>query len=54
MSMLILLILLLALLNDHEAIMAVKTDVVPYYHWSDVRDYFIDKLSSQPFINPNK
>ena len=47
-------ILMLPLLNEREATLPVKTDVAPYYHWSDVRDYFIDKLSSQPFINPNK
>ncbi len=47
-------VLLLPLLNEREATLPVKTDVAPYYHWSDVRDYFINKLSSQPFINPNK
>ena len=43
-------ILMLPLLNEHEATLPVQTDVAPYYHWSDVRDYFIDKLSRQPFI----
>ena len=47
-------ILMLPLLNEREATLPVKTDVAPYYHWSDVRDYFIDKLSRQPFIAPNK
>jgi len=47
-------ILLLPLLNEREATLPVATDVAPYYHWSDVRDYFINKLSSQPFIKPNK
>ncbi len=47
-------ILMLPLLNEHEATLPVATDVAPYYHWSDVRDYFINKLSSQPFIKPNK
>lgn len=47
-------ILMLPLLNEREATLPVQTDVAPYYHWSDVRDYFIDKLSSQPYINPNK
>ena len=47
-------ILMLPLLNEREATLPVKTDVAPYYHWSDVRDYFINKLLSQPFINPNK
>ena len=43
-------ILMLPLLNEREATLPVATDVAPYYHWSDVRDYFIDKLSRQPFI----
>ena len=43
-------ILLLPLLNEREATLPVKTDVAPYYHWNEVRDYFIDKLSRQPFI----
>ena len=47
-------VLLLPLLNEREATLPVATDVAPYYHWSDVRDYFINKLSSQPFIKPNK
>ena len=47
-------ILMLPLLNEREATLPVQTDVAPYYHWSDVRDYFIDKLSRQPFIDLNK
>ena len=47
-------VLMLPLLNEREATLPVQTDVAPYYHWSDVRDYFIDKLSRQPFIDPNK
>ena len=43
-------ILLLPLLNEREATLPVETDAAPYYHWSDVRDYFIDKLSCQPII----
>ncbi len=41
-------VLVKVLLNEHEATLPVKTDVAPYYHWSDVRAYFIDKLSQQP------
>ena len=44
-------VLMLPLLNEREATLPVPTDVAPYYHWSDVRDYFIDKLSRQPIIN---
>ena len=47
-------VLLLPLLNEHEATLPVETDVAPFYHWTDVRDYFIDKLSRQPIIDPNK
>lgn len=47
-------ILMLPLLNEREATLPVATDVAPYYHWSDVRDYFIDKLSRQPIITPDK
>lgn len=47
-------VLMLPLLNEREATLPVDTDVAPYYHWSDVRDYFIDKLSRQPIIDPNK
>jgi len=47
-------ILILPLLNEHEATLPVITDVAPYYHWSDVRDYFIDKLSRQPIIDQTK
>ena len=47
-------ILMLPLLNEHEATLPIQTDVAPYYHWSDVRDYFIDKLSRQPIIPTTK
>ena len=47
-------ILMLPLLNEREATLPVETDVAPYYHWSDVRDYFIDKLSRQPIITTQK
>ena len=47
-------ILMLPLLNEREATLPVETDVAPYYHWSDVRDYFIEKLSRQPIIDLNK
>lgn len=43
-------ILVKVLLNEHEASLPVKTDCAPYYRWNDVRDYYMDKLSRQPFI----
>lgn len=38
-------ILVKALLNENEVTLPVKSDVAPYYHWSDVRSYFRNKLS---------
>ena len=43
-------VILKILLNEHEATLPIATDIAPYYHWNDVRDYFIDKLSRQPVI----
>ena len=43
-------VLMLPLLNEHVATLPVETDVAPFYHWTDVRDYFIDKLSRQPIV----
>jgi hypothetical protein len=41
-------IILKVLLNEHEATLPVKTDCAPYYHWKDVRAYFIDKIAREP------
>lgn len=38
-------ILVKALLNEREARMPVATDMYPYYKWSDLRSYYLDKLS---------
>ena len=43
-------VLMLPLLNERVATLPVETDVAPFYHWTDVRDYFIDKLSRQPIV----
>lgn len=43
-------ILVKVLLNEAEATLPVKTDIAPYYRWKDVRDYYMDKLSRQPYI----
>ena len=45
-------ILVKVLLNEHEATLPVKTDMAPYYRWKDVRDFYMDKLSRQPYIQP--
>ncbi len=38
-------VLVKVLLNEHEATLPVKTDAAPYYHWSDVRAFFLAKLA---------
>ena len=37
-------ILIKVLLNGHEARMPIKTDCAPYYHWQDVKRYYLRKL----------
>ncbi len=44
-------VLVKVLLNEHEATLPVKTNVAPYYHWSDVRDYFLKKIAAKPQID---
>lgn len=34
------------LVNENEATLPVKTDMAPYYHWKDVREYLLEKLAS--------
>ena len=31
--------------NEKEVHVAVKTDMWPYYHWNDVREYYLERLS---------
>ena len=38
-------ILVKVLLNEREAHMPMETDMWPYYKWSVVRQYYLDKLS---------
>lgn len=42
-------ILVKVMLNEHEMSLPVKSDMAPYYHWSDVSDYYKDKLSKMSF-----
>lgn len=42
-------ILVKVLLNEDEATLPVKTDCAPYYHWKDVREYYMNKLDN--FVN---
>lgn len=39
-------ILVKVLLNENEASLPIKTDIAPYYHWKDVRQYYLDKLNA--------
>lgn len=32
--------------NENEATLPIKTDIAPYYHWKDFKDYFLKKLDS--------
>ena len=34
------------LLNENEATLPVKTNIAPFYHWKDVREYYLDKLDT--------
>ena len=38
-------ILVKILLNEHEASLPVATDYAPYYHWSDVRTHFLNRIA---------
>jgi hypothetical protein len=37
-------VLVKVLLNEQEAQLPVPTDCAPYYHWSDVRTFYLEKL----------
>ena len=39
-------VLVKVLLNEHEATLPVATDCAPYYHWRDVRTYYLKKLDA--------
>lgn len=43
------------MLNEHEKSIPVKTDIAPYYHWNDVRDYYnrIIALPDSALTNPS-
>src|SRR5574344_565149 len=38
-------VLFKVLLNENEATLPIKTDKAPYYHWSDFKAYFLQKLA---------
>ena len=35
-------------MNEREATLPIATDIAPYYHWSEVRAYFMDVLADMP------
>ena len=37
-------VLVKVLLNENEATLPIKSDEAPYYHWNDVRDYYLKML----------
>jgi hypothetical protein len=37
-------VLVKVLLNGHEARLPIETDCAPYYHWNDVKRYYLRKL----------
>ena len=39
-------VLFKVLLNEEEATLPIKTDVAPYYHWNDFRQFCLEKLAS--------
>jgi len=34
------------LLNEKEATLPLQTDIAPYYHWRDFREYYLRKLDN--------
>ena len=39
-------VLVKVLLNEKEAQLPVRTDCAPYYHWADVRRFYLEKLDA--------
>jgi hypothetical protein len=39
-------VLVKVLLNEQEATLPIKSDIAPYYRWSDVRQYYLNKINS--------
>ncbi|MBQ7420022.1 MAG: histidine-type phosphatase [Prevotella sp.] len=37
-------VIIKVLLNEEEATLPIQTDIAPYYHWSDFKDYYLKKL----------
>jgi hypothetical protein len=39
-------ILVKVLLNENEATLPLKTDVAPFYHWQDFRDFYLQSINA--------
>jgi hypothetical protein len=39
-------VLFKVLLNEREATLPIPTDVAPYYHWNDFREYYLKKIDA--------
>lgn len=39
-------VLIKVLLNENEATLPLQTDVAPYYHWNDFRDFYLQRINS--------
>lgn len=39
-------VLFKVLLNEREATLPIQTDVAPYYHWKDFREYYLKKIDA--------
>ena len=46
-------ILVKCLLNGYEVTLPVKTDRFPYYRWSDLRQFYLDRIASVPELPEN-
>ena len=47
-------VLVKVLLNGQEARLPIKTDCAPYYHWDDVKRYYLRKLYRYENIRLNE
>ena len=39
-------VLIKVLLNENEATLPLQTDVAPYYHWNDFRNYYLQRINN--------
>ena len=39
-------VLVKVLFNEHEATLPFETDIFPYYHWKDIKPYYLNKLKT--------